>query len=221
MIARNLINKDIPPLKITDSYGKALMWMNTFHLQQLPVVKGAHLVGMVFENMLLNNSLSPGTTLKNYPFENTPTQVTQGAHIYEVLKIMYEHNLSSIAVANEEGKYMGLITLHTLLEYFGKLNAAQEPGGIIILEMPEYDYSLAEIARIVEVNNARILSMYLNTQPTSDNIEVTLKINVTDLNPIIATFERYKYRIIASFHENDYVEDMQERLDALMNYLSI
>ncbi|OWY25369.1 CBS domain-containing protein [Sphingobacteriales bacterium UPWRP_1] len=220
MIARNLIKNNIPPLKTTDTCGKALMWMNTFHLQHLPVVNGTHYEGMVSENQLLDSN-NPGITLKDYPFEDNCAFVLQGAHIYEVLKVMNEQHLTAIAVLDEERAYLGLITLENLLEYFGQMNAAQEPGGIILLEMPAYNYSLTQIAQIIETNNARVLSMYVTTHPDTEMLEVTIKVNITDLNAIIATFERYNYEVTASFQENDYVEDIKERLDELMNYLNI
>lgn len=220
MIARNLINDNIPPLKTTDTCGKALMWMNTFHLQHLPVVSSTRYEGMVVENNILDSN-NPGITLKDYSFEDSRSFVLQGAHIYEVLKIMNEEHLTAIAVLDDDQHYLGLITLENLMEYFGQMNAAQEPGGIIILEMPFYNYSLTQIAQIIETNHARVLSMYVTTHPDNNTLEVTLKVNITDLSAIIATFERYNYDIIASFQENDYVEDIKERFDELMNYLNI
>jgi acetoin utilization protein AcuB len=52
-------------------------------------------------------------------------------------------------------------------------------------------------------------------------IDLTLKINDIDLNPVIQTFERYNYTIKATFAEKDDLDDLKERYDALMNYLSI
>ena len=51
-----------------------------------------------------------------------------------------------------------------------------------ILELEEIDYSLTEIASIVESNNAKILSSYIISNPDSKKIEVTLKINKQDIN---------------------------------------
>ncbi len=220
MIAQNLIKNDIPPLKLTDTGGKAIMWMNTFHLQHLPVVDGIKYIGMVGETDILDSN-NPGITLKYYDYEGHSPYVRKGAHIYEVLKAMNDHQLTAIAVVDDDQNYLGLIAVDKLLEYFGQLNAAQEPGGIIILEMNTYDYSLSQIAQIIESNNAKVLSMYVTTHSHTSMMEVTLKVNITDLKTNLTTFERYNYEVIASFQENDYVEDIKERLDELMNYLNI
>lgn len=39
MIAEELINQMIPPLKVSDSAEKAKKWMEEFRLTQLPVVE--------------------------------------------------------------------------------------------------------------------------------------------------------------------------------------
>jgi hypothetical protein len=95
------------------------------------------------------------------------------------------------------------------------------PGGIIILEVSENDYSMAEISRIVESNDARIIGAFFTTRNDSTLIDLTLKINNIDLNPVIQTFERYNYTIKATFAEKDDLDDLRERYDSLMNYLNI
>jgi hypothetical protein len=83
-----------------------------------------------------------------------------------------------------------------------------------------HDYSVAEISQIVESNDAKILSLYYSEIPNSTKIEVTLKVNKQDLAPIIQTFDRYNYTIVASIFENS-SDDYQERFDSLMNYLNV
>jgi hypothetical protein len=90
-----------------------------------------------------------------------------------------------------------------------------------VLEMAKSDYSMAQIAQIVESNDARILSSYIMSSADSTNIEVTLKINKIELDRIIRTFERYDYVIKASFQKSSYNDDLKFRYDALMNYLNM
>jgi hypothetical protein len=91
----------------------------------------------------------------------------------------------------------------------------------LVLEVNQIDYSLAQIAQIVESNNAKILSSYIMSSPDSTKLEVTLKINKTELDPIIRTFERYDYTISASFQKSDFNDDLQLRYDSLINYLKL
>ena len=78
---------------------------------------------------------------------------------------------------------------------------------------------MAQIAQIVESNNARILSSYILSNPDSTKLDVTLKINQLDLTSIIRTFERYDYLVKASFQYGMGDEDLNWRYDALMNFM--
>ena len=90
-----------------------------------------------------------------------------------------------------------------------------------MLELNLHDYSLSEISRIVESNDAKILSLYISSHMDSTKLEVTIKINRTDLSAIIQTFNRYNYTIKASFHQSEYVDDLKDRFDSFMSFLNI
>jgi hypothetical protein len=124
-------------------------------------------------------------------------------------------------VLNEKEQYLGLIHLSTLLQYFAEMASMKESGGLLILELNLHDYSLSEIARIVESNDAKILSLYISSQVDSTKLELTIKINRTDLSGIIQTFTRYNYTIKASFHQSEYVDDLKDRFDSFMSFLNI
>ncbi|MCK4408396.1 MAG: CBS domain-containing protein, partial [Bacteroidales bacterium] len=83
------------------------------------------------------------------------------------------------------------------------------------------DYSLTEIAQIVESNGAKVLSLYVTSHPDSTKIEVTLKINKIDILPVLQTFNRYNYIVKASYSEKENLDDLRERFESLMNYLNI
>ncbi len=214
------MNDTIPPLKLTDSGTKALAWMGEFHVQQLPVVSGGEYVGMIAEYQILDHN-DPEQSLSEYDFRFDRPYVSDTAHIYELMKATNEHKLSIIPVLDEDGDYSGLVTLENLLEYFAQLSSVQDPGGIIILDIKQHDYSLTEIAHLVESNNAKIINMYVTTNPQNERMDVTLKIDRTDLSNVIATFERFKYDVKASYEETEHLEDMRERYNSLMNYLNV
>jgi hypothetical protein len=127
-----------------------------------------------------------------------------------------------LPVLNDKNQYLGAIALPTLVEHLGNMAALRNPGGIIVLEVNEKDYTLAEIAHIVESNDAKVLSLYLTSFPDSTKLEITIKINRIDIGPILQTFFRFNYMVKASrSKEHAYSEGLQDRFDALMNYLSI
>ena len=153
-------------------------------------------------------------------FDHLPRPyVKESAHIYEVLFRVAEHKISVIPVLGEDESYMGCTSIHQLITLIANTGSIRERGGIIVLEVNQNDYSLAQIAQIVESNNAKILSSYIMSSSDSTKLEVTLKINQIELGRIIQTFERYDYTIAASYQKSSFDDDLQNRYDALLNFL--
>jgi signal-transduction protein with cAMP-binding, CBS, and nucleotidyltransferase domain len=220
MYARELISDDIPPLKTSDTGERALAWMDEFRVSHLPIVNSVDFLGLISESDILdfNSSSEPigGHSLNlSRPF------VYDYQHTYDVLKVMSSLKLSVIPVLNDKDQYLGLIHLSTLLQHFAEMASMKESGGLLILELNLHDYSLSEISRIVESNDAKILSLYISSHMDSTKLEVTIKINRTDLSAIIQTFNRYNYIIKASFHQSEYVDDLKDRFDSFMSFLNI
>mgnify|MGYP000024967381 CR=1 FL=1 len=116
---------------------------------------------------------------------------------------------------------MGLITVEDLIKKLADTGSITHPGGVLVLEMAPRDYSLSEIARIIELENATILSSFISSPFGTDNLELTLKLNKEDLKHIVATLERFEYNVKSSFYESDYIDSLHDRYDELMRYLNV
>lgn len=66
---------------------------------------------------------------------------------------------------------------------------ANLPGGIIVLEVNNIDYSLAEIAQIVEYNEAKVVSCCVTGGGDTNKVYVVLKVNTSNLEPITGDFQ--------------------------------
>ena len=220
MYARDLISEDIPPLKTSDTGERALAWMDEFRVSHLPIVNNVDFLGLISESDILdfNSSSEP---IGGHSLNLSRPYVFDYQHTYDVLKVMSSLKLSVIPVLNDKEQYLGLIHLRTLLQHFAEMASMKDSGGLLVLELNSHDYSLSEIARIVESNDAKILSSYISSQIDSTKLEVTIKINRTDLSAIIQTFNRYNYTIKASFHQSEYVDDLKDRFDSFMSFLNI
>lgn len=221
MFAASLISYAVPPLKLTDSGEKALAWMSDFHVRHLPIVSDdSTLVGILGEDEVLN-FLEPDLSIE----ENEPHLVHKFVydyqHLYDVMKLIVDANLTIIPVLNKEQKYVGIITLEVLIKYLADTGSVTHPGGVLVLEMNPRDYSLAEIARLVESEKAAILSSFITSPYGKDTLELTLKLNKHDLKHVIATLERFGYVIKASFHESDAIDLLQDRYDLLMKFINM
>lgn len=221
MLAKDLISDVVPSLKTSDSGQKALYWMDIFRISHLPIVNNEDFLGLISDKDIYDHNMAE-EPIGNHSLSLFSPYVTTDQHVYEVMEIASEMQLTVIPVLNEEKKFQGVITLTDLLYYFADVSALKQPGGIIVLEMNSVDYSLTQIAQIVESNDAKILSSYITSSQSSTKMEVTLKINRKDLSSILQTFMRYNYIIKASFmDENDLNSLYENRYDSFMKYLSI
>ncbi len=215
-----MITDDVPPLRPTDTGLKAIKWMDEFKVNHLPIVKETEFLGLISDTDILDLN-SPEEPLGNNGLSVVRPFVTEGQHAYDVMKLIADLNLSLVPVLNEEGNYVGAITVQHLMKLITAIASINDPGGIVILELNVNDYSLAEIAQIVEGNDAKILSSYITSRSDSTKMEITLKINKTDLRGILQTFTRYDYTVQASFQESTVHDDLKSRYEALMNYINM
>lgn len=220
MRAIELISDIIPPLKSTETGEKAMNWMNELRVNHLPVVDKNEFIGLISENELYDMPDPSQKIGEFFPLLPKPF-VYDDRHVYEVMKIIADHKISVVPILNRENKYIGCTDLLYLMSQITAINSIKEVGGILVLRMSHHDYSLTQIARIVEENNAKILSSYITSLPESTEIEVTLKINQTDLDRIMQTFNRYDYVITESYQKGAFQDDLKKRYDELMNYLNM
>lgn len=220
MIARQLIMEGIIPVKTSDTGKKALTIMEDLKVSHLPIVNNEVFLGLVSEGDIYQlNQFDEA--LGNHKLSLINPFVNEHQHVYEVLQIMGKLNLSLVPVLSDHNKYLGSITFQKLLQFFTKTLSIDNPGGVIVLEMSSNDYSMTEIANIVESSDAKVLSSFVVSHSDSTRLEVVVKVNRIDLGNILQTFDRFGYFVKASFGDQEDQEDLKERYDSLMNYLNI
>ena len=221
MLAEEFINQMIPPLKLNDSSQTALNWMEVFHLTQLAVVDERVFKGIIDEESILEKN-NPNLPISEYPLSYKDVSVKSNSHYYDVINLASKNQLELVPVVGEANEYLGVISVNETSVAIAKMFASQGPGGIIVLAMKEIDYSLAQISRLIEANDTKVLSVFVTDDSKRNSyIKVTLKLNRVDLTRVIATLERYDYKIIAQFQETDVVNYDKDRLDMLFKYLNI
>jgi len=215
----DLINDMIPPLKVADDAAKALVWMEELRLHALPVVKNKKFLGFVTEDMIIDQN-NVDAKAGDFILKGESCFVFDYQHTYEAVKKATDFDFESVVVLNAEDEYLGVVVLSDALSIFSQSASIQSEGGVIVLSMNQTDYSLTEISRLIESNEAQVMGCSLNidkNEPTK--FRLTLKINKIDLTHIIATLERFGYKVVAKYQEVKSVSNEKERLDMLMRYL--
>ncbi len=221
MLAKDLVSDVIPALRTSDTGARALSWMEIFRISHLPIVNNQEFLGLISDTDIYDLGMTD-EPIGNHKLSLFSPFVYAGQHIYEIIEIASRLKLTVIPVLDDNKNYIGLIGQADLVDRFAELTAASEPGGLIILEMNHHDYSLSQIAQIVESNNARILSLYITNNEESTLMEVTIKINNTDLTSVIKTFDRYNYNIKASIMDDENLDHFyQNRYEQFMRYLNV
>jgi CBS domain-containing protein len=164
----------------------------------------------------------PEEPIGNHTLTLFKPYVTTEQHLFEVIGLAARLKLTVVPVLDEKLHYKGVITTTDLVRYMAGISSMDQQGGIIVLELIERDYSLSQIAQIVESNNVKVLSMYITSPPDSIRLEVTIKVNTNDLVSVIRTFERYNYAVKTWVTSDDSMDKFySERFDLLMKYLNI
>lgn len=220
MQADQLLSDAIPTLTPSDKAAKAAELMAEFRIPALPVVSWTRLVGILKDEAILNSANKDATVEMLMDSVEVPF-VRGDQHIYDVLKLMTEQDLAIMPVLDMQGRYLGVVTEHNVVEHMAEVVNASVPGSVVVLEMGRNDYSLQQIARIVEDEGARILSVYCSTSRDSMEMTVTLKINQEDISGILQAFERFEYTVHTTFQASKLSDNLHQRYEGLMRIMKI
>lgn len=219
MLVKDFITKEIPVLKSFDTVEYALSLMDDFKLRHLPLLKDNIYHCLLSEKELLtmpDPADSIGDSVLFAP------AVKENGHLHEALSLITRFDLTLLPITTQEGVYLGSITLSKLIEKLTELCSADSAGSVIVLELYPQDYSLAEIARIVESNNAHILNLFSSTDKDTGRLQITIKIDLEDASPVIRSFERFNYIVLYHFMEKGMIDDvLQQRMNELLHYMNM
>ena len=220
MLNLNILSAGIPRLNPEDSVQLAKEIMIDHHVAHLPVVLGNKLLGIINEESLLDIESEDEPVSRLEAFFSQASVLGNG-HILDTLHVCSEFRLTLIPVLNQESEYLGSITALDLLHHTDKIIGAGDPGAIVVLEMEQVNFSFSEIIKLVETNDAQVTQLNTYFDQITSSFYITLRINKMEVSDIIATFQRYEYKINYYFGEEQYENELRSNYNHLMNYLSI
>jgi len=219
MQAHQLISSRIMPLHPDDDGNRALELMNLYRVNHLAVVKNDFFLGVISDKEIKLWNSTDDFMEEHLPNLASP-HVLHNQHLFDIIEVLEKNNLSVVPILDADQHYKGVITSRKLLYTIANSAAIQSVGGVIVLKMNSNDYSMTEIATIIEGNDTKILSSYVTSTSDSLVIDITLKLNKIDITAIVKDLERYEYQIIASYKEEDTDVDFLERYEQLMRFLN-
>ncbi len=219
MIASKLISDIVTPIKTSETGASVINHMAVYHVRHLPIVNNEQFLGLISEEEIYDNNIDEA--IGSYRLSMVRPFCREDEHIFEIMQKMALYNLTLIPVLDEKDNYKGAIVQEDLLGYYADSFSFREPGSIMVIETTRRDYSLSEIARIAESEGASILSSFITVNPDSNNLMVTLKVNIMELSRLGQAFERFNYSVSGKFTKEDFEDSLKSRYDSLMRYLDV
>lgn len=219
MNINNYILKDLKTLHLNSSVKSAQKQCKNFPITHIPVVEDGKLIGSFAESDIQTIE-NKEDTINTYSYLLDPFFANEKASALELLKLFADNDCNIIPVLNSDKNYVGYYDLADVLDVFTNSPFLIDESVTLIVEKYEKEYSMSEIAQIVESNNAKLLGMYISLRK-SDTVEVTVKIASEEINEVIQTFRRYNYTVISKHEDDIYLEDLKDRSDYLQKYLKM
>jgi len=220
MLTGNLQTQTLPYLRLSDKVYQALELMNENHVEHLPIVDGDKYLGMISEDDL-SQAENDHATLEQFKQSIFNPSVREDEHVLKAIQVAVQNGLTVVPIVGEENELIGVVTYPDLLRYSSEFMSLNEPGGLIVLEIESKNYSFNEINRLVESNDAQIKQLNTNVDPETGLMEVTIKINKTEISDIVSSFQRHEYNVKYYFGEELFENELRTNYDNLMNYLKI
>lgn len=221
MLAQDLVSDNFASVAVTDSLEKVDALMDEYKVAHLPVIDQNVYQGLIAERFV-RNADDPIQLLKSQLNNLLVLSVTENQHIYEVIDIVARFELTLLPVVSQEKVLKGCITLPDLIRNFNLLTAAGQPGAILVIKMVMQDYSPTLISRIIEDNQAKIISLYVISDPVSQDLTLTVKINTQETSSIVRSLDRFGYTVQTFSLSDSQLDDFyRSRYEELMKYMNI
>jgi Mg/Co/Ni transporter MgtE len=183
-----------------------------------PVVEEGIYIGCIIKDDLETFDVDKKVT--DYRFTLEPFFARTQMIWLDVLEVFAKNHTNLVPVLDEHNHYVGYYEIEDIIKFFHETPFLKEQGGILVVQKGILDYSMSQIAQIVESNNGKLLGLFVS-EANAESVQVTIKISLGAMNDIIQTFRRYNYEIISEHQEDNYINNLKERSDYLDKYLNI
>ena len=219
MLLASIAVNNYPMLHLEDKVSFALQCMEDYDVFQLPLVKEDYYIGLVNKEDVLD--LDENQTMAALADQLSRVALPHSAHFTASLNLFAKHQLSLLPILNEHQECVGVIPQKNLNEQLAQFLGVDLPGAIIVVSISPYQYSLAELSRLVETNNAQIIQLNTHFEEANGALVITFKLNKEEASAIIATLQRYNYQVLHYFGNTPLHNDIQDHYQHLMNYLDV
>lgn len=219
MLVSEIAQSTIPVLRYGDTIEEAIEIFQQHNLEHLPVLHDEKYEGLISLDELL--SAEDADKISSLKHKLMHISIAFNQHFLSALKVIASCNISVLPMLSLNNEYAGAVLQKDLVNALYTFLNCDEPGGIFVVEMDRQKFSVGELCRLVETNDAFVTQLNTYTEQISGLLIVTFKVNKTEISDILATLQRYDYTVRYYFGEELYENELRENFDNLMAYLNV
>ena len=219
MNINDFILDEIKALTLKSTVKSAQKVCENLPITHIPIVENGKLIGCLPESDIqtIENKDHP---LSEYSYLLDVFHTNEKATLLDLIVLFADNDCNLIPVLNKEMNYVGYYELSDILDAFADSPFLHNESETLIVDKSKSDYSMSQIAQIVETNGGKLLGLYISSE-NQDNIQVTLKIITEEINETIQTFRRYEYNVVTQHQDDFYLEELKDRAAYLRKYLDM
>jgi Mg/Co/Ni transporter MgtE len=214
----NYINTDFKPFNAQDAIGEVQDFFLENNFTHFPVLDNQVYIGSISAEDA--ETLDANLKLQDYKYVLEPFFTRITSSWIEILEGLAKFHSNVIPVLGANNEYSGYYEAEEVIKFFYQTPFFRESGQIFKIRKNIHDFSISQIAQIVESNNAKVVGLFISEIEGND-VEITIKTNQVALNEIIQTFRRYNYEVTSTHEDDNYINILKERSEYLSKYLDI
>lgn len=212
------VTNDFKPLEVNQTIEKAFDLYEQFKIEYIPVLDEGIYIGMLSTEDI--DSYEEETLIQDFKYNLDRFFVRSSSNWLDVLEVFAQNQTDIMPILDDNNHYIGYYQLIDVIRFFNETPFLREKGGIVVVQKNIHDYSMSQVAQIVESNNGKLLGFFISNTD-AHSVQITIKITLGSANEIIQTFRRFGYEIISNHEDDAYITNLKERSEYLNRYLNI
>jgi len=219
MEIKDYISNDFKALDLNSTVEKVKHFFKDLSFSHFPIVENGKFIGMLAQNDITNftKDNSHLSELK-YFFQFYKTNIPDSC--IDLIQIFAQNNTNILPFVNEKNEYLGYFELDEIIALFYDSPFFKQASTSLVIEKETSNYSMSEIAQIIESNNVALLGMYISNIADNQS-QITLRVDTEDLNEVIQSLRRYDYKVVSNNKDDLLIEQLKNRSEYLHKYLNI
>ncbi|QDP85404.1 CBS domain-containing protein [Chryseobacterium sp. SNU WT5] len=215
MFIKDYISKDYPAFNTSDSIEVANEMAKEFGYSHVFIKKKGIYQGALSQPFLEE---SPEGSLATLEHHYEKFALLNDGNVLDSIRLFHTFNSNVVPIINKLEKYEGYLTCDDLFSEFAKYPLFSENGALLVVQINKRSYSMTEVCKIVESNNAKIYGCYISAFE-GDDVQISLKISSENLSSIDETFERYGYSVVHKYYDDEKEELLKDRFGFFQKYM--